>query len=190
MAEARAVAIEAWTPRLLLLFAMAASLFWKLQALALPPHGEHAWRDADGLGVARAFLHESWNLLLPRAAERGSLPGIVGMELPLVNWLAGASMALFGESDAAARAPVWLSVAALALGGRALGRRRDSRLGRTERINVATRYPSSLSVSIRQDAPQAERAADRAASARLALSAVQLGDHRRPFPDGRPHPLH
>ena len=82
MAEARAVAIEAWTPRLLLLFAMAASLFWKLQALALPPHGEHAWRDADGLGVARAFLHESWNLLLPRAAERGSLPGIVGMELP------------------------------------------------------------------------------------------------------------
>src|SRR3989449_703493 len=71
MAEARAVAIEAWTPRLLLLFAMAASLFWKLQALALPPHGEHAWRDADGLGVARAFLHESWNLLLPRSAARG-----------------------------------------------------------------------------------------------------------------------
>ena len=49
MAEARAVAIEARTPRQLLLFAMAASLLWKLQALALPPHGEHAWRDADGL---------------------------------------------------------------------------------------------------------------------------------------------
>jgi len=123
MAEARAVAIEARTPRQLFLFAMAASLLWKLQALALPPHGEHAWRDADGLGVARAFLHESWNLLLPRAAERGSLPGIVGMEFPLVNWLAAASMALFDESDAAARAAAWLSVAPLALGGRALGRR-------------------------------------------------------------------
>jgi len=115
MAEARAVAIEAWTPRLLLLFAMAASLFWKLQALALPPHGEHAWRDADGLGVAHAFLHESWNLLLPRAAERGSLPGIVGMEFPLVNWLAAASMALFGESDQGAHAR--------AAGGAAAGRR-------------------------------------------------------------------
>ena len=72
MAEARAVAIDAQVPRLLLLFSMAASLLWKLQALALPPHGEHAWRDRRP-GVARSFLHESWNLLLPRAAERGPL---------------------------------------------------------------------------------------------------------------------
>src|SRR2546429_8510317 len=114
MAEARAVAIEAWTPRLLLLFAMAASLFWKLQALALPPHGEHAWRDADGPGVARAFLHESWNLLLPRAAERGALPGIVGMAVPLVNMLAAAAMALLDVSDSPALAAAWLSAAPLA----------------------------------------------------------------------------
>ena len=46
---------------------------------------------------------------------RGSLPGIVGMEFPLVNWLAAASMALFGESDQGAHAR--------AAGGAAAGRR-------------------------------------------------------------------
>src|SRR5207302_441207 len=115
MAEARAVAIEARTPRQLLLFAMAASLLWKLQALALPPHGEHAWRDADGLGVARAFLHESWNLLLPRAAERGSLPGIVGTEFPLANWLAAASMAHLDEPSPWRALPAGLLLALAAV---------------------------------------------------------------------------
>ena len=118
-----APSIDAEAPRRILVFALAVALLWKLGALALPPHGEHAWRDADGLGVARNFLHESWNLFLPRVAERGALSGIVGMEFPLVNWLAAGSMALAGESDAAARAVVWLSVIALALGARALGRR-------------------------------------------------------------------
>lgn len=103
--------------------ALAVSLLWELRALAMPPHGEHAWRDADGLGVARAFLHEGWNLFLPRVAERGAGPGVAGMELPLVNWLAAAAMRLFGESDAVARSIVWLSIVPLGLGMLALGRR-------------------------------------------------------------------
>src|SRR2546423_13105399 len=73
MAEVRAVAIDAQVPRLLLLFSMAASLLWKLQALALPPHGAHAWRDADGLASRALSCTRAGTLLLPRAAERGPL---------------------------------------------------------------------------------------------------------------------
>ncbi|MBN8233382.1 glycosyltransferase family 39 protein [Corallococcus macrosporus] len=103
--------------------ALLLALAWKVWTLALPPHGVHPWRDADGLGVARAFLHEGWNILYPRVAERGGLTGIVGMEFPLVNWLGAAAMALFGEHDTWARLPVWLCLIPLAFGGLALGRR-------------------------------------------------------------------
>jgi hypothetical protein len=108
------------------------ALAWKSSELLLPPHGEHAWRDADGIGVARSFLHDSWNLLMPRVAERGATPGVVGMELPLVNWLSAALMRLFGESYFVTRLPVWLSIPPLLFAGLALARRmlRDERSAR------------------------------------------------------------
>jgi 4-amino-4-deoxy-L-arabinose transferase-like glycosyltransferase len=96
---------------------------WRFSTLLLPPHGEHIWRDADGLGVARGFLHEGFHILFPRVVERGAGSGFVGMEFPLVNWLGAVSMWLLGESDGAARLPVWLCVPLLALGMRALSRR-------------------------------------------------------------------
>lgn len=116
--------------------ALLLALGWKVHTLALPPHGVHPWRDADGLGVARAFLHEGWNILYPRVAERGGLTGIVGMEFPLVNWLAAASMALLGDNDTWARLPVWLCLIPLAFGGLALGRRmlRDEEAARVAAV--------------------------------------------------------
>ena len=106
----------------LLWFALGVALLWNLPDLRLPPHGEHAWRDADGLGVARSFLHDGWNPLLPRVAERGNLTGIVGMELPLLNWLGAAAMRVLGERDWVCRALVLLSLVPLAFGFRRLAR--------------------------------------------------------------------
>ena len=107
-----------------MLFALGVSLLWKVGALAWPAHGDHAWRDADGLGVARSFLHEGCNLLEPRVVERGAPTGIVGMEFPLVNWLSALMRKLGGgERDLLARLPVWLSLLPLDSGGLLLARR-------------------------------------------------------------------
>jgi 4-amino-4-deoxy-L-arabinose transferase-like glycosyltransferase len=103
--------------------AVVLAMAWRFSILLLPPHGQHVWRDADGLGVARSFLSDGFHILFPRVVERGAGSGIVGMEFPLVNWLGALSMELFGQSDGAARLPVWLCVPLLALGMRALARR-------------------------------------------------------------------
>jgi 4-amino-4-deoxy-L-arabinose transferase-like glycosyltransferase len=95
----------------------------RFSTLLLPPHGEHAWRDADGIGVARSFLHQGYDILVPRVVERGAGSGVVGMEFPLVNWLGAVFMGLSSESDVAARLPVWLCVPLLGAGMWALSRR-------------------------------------------------------------------
>jgi hypothetical protein len=43
---------RAWVPALALV-PLTLALAWRIGELTLPPHLEHAWRDADGLGVAR-----------------------------------------------------------------------------------------------------------------------------------------
>ena len=60
-------------------------------ALALPTirNPNVIWREADGLMVARAFCAERAPLWLPRIGERGDSDGVTGMELPVLNWVAG-----------------------------------------------------------------------------------------------------
>ncbi len=99
------------------------ALVWKFGALGSPPYGEHAWRDADGLGIARGFVQDGWNLLVPHVAERGATPGVCGMELPLVDWIAALFLRALGDSFFAARLCVWLCLPLLALGMFALSRR-------------------------------------------------------------------
>lgn len=118
-----APALRTWRDAFVLGLAVLLVLTWRFAALWLPPHAEHAWRDADGIGVARTFLHEGFHLLTPRVVERGAGSGLVGMEFPLVNWLGAVLMKLAGEQDGAARLPVWLCVPLLALGMWALSRR-------------------------------------------------------------------
>ncbi|MBS2032191.1 MAG: glycosyltransferase family 39 protein [Deltaproteobacteria bacterium] len=102
---------------------LALALAWRPSELTLPPHGEHAWRDADGIGIARCFVREGVALWRPRVMERGATPGVVGMELPLVNAMGAGLMKLLGIADAWARLPCWLALVPLALGATALGRR-------------------------------------------------------------------
>jgi len=113
---------RAWVPALALV-PLALALVWRIGELALPPHLEHAWRDADGLGVARCFVREGFDLLKPRVMERGATSGIVGMEFPLVNALGAGLMAVGGMHDWLARLPCWLALVPLLLGGWALGGR-------------------------------------------------------------------
>jgi hypothetical protein len=96
------------------------ALAWRIGELALPQHAEHAWRDADGLGIARCFVREGLGLLEPRIVERGAGSGIVGMELPLVNAAGGVLMKLGGVHDWLARRLCWLALVPFALGGWAL----------------------------------------------------------------------
>ena len=110
-------------PWLILSLAVLLVMGWRFSVLLLPPHGEHAWRDADGLGVARSFLHDGFDIRYPRVAERGAHSGLVGMEFPLVNWLGALLMKVWGESDGVARLPVWLCVPFLGAGMYALSRR-------------------------------------------------------------------
>jgi 4-amino-4-deoxy-L-arabinose transferase-like glycosyltransferase len=107
----------------LALVPLALALLWRLPDLALPPHGEHAWRDADGIGVARCFAREALDLLHPRVVERQATPGIVGMEFPVVNAAGAVLMRAFGVRDALARLPSWLALLPLCAGAWALGRR-------------------------------------------------------------------
>lgn len=112
----RGVALLAVVPLLV-------ALAWRAGDLAVPPRHEQAWRDSDGLGVARCFVREGFDLLRPRVMERGSRSGIVGMEFPIVNAAGAALMKVGGIRDWLARLPCWLSLIPLMLGGWALGRR-------------------------------------------------------------------
>lgn len=106
----------------LLAFALLVALGFRAGLLLDAPHGEHAWRDADGIGVTSRFAAEGIDLLEPRVIERQQHDGVVGMELPAVNALG----ALFARAGLplflAARLPAWLSLLGLALAGWLLGR--------------------------------------------------------------------
>lgn len=99
------------------------ALAWRVGDLAQPPRHEHAWRDSDGLGIARCFVREGMDLLRPRIVERGDHLGIVGMEFPLVNAAGAVLMKIGGIHDWLARLPCWLALVPLALGAFALARR-------------------------------------------------------------------
>ena len=60
-----------------------------LPTLDIPPLGRDAWRETDGLIVARNFCREGGPLWLPRVDARGNGPGITGMEFPLLNRVGG-----------------------------------------------------------------------------------------------------
>jgi hypothetical protein len=111
------------TPWALALVSLAFALVWRVGELAQPPHHEHAWRDADGIGIARCFVREGLDLLHPRIMQRGALSGVVGMEFPLVNAAGAVLMKIGGIHDWLARLPSWLALVPLTLGAFALGRR-------------------------------------------------------------------
>ncbi|HEX6892197.1 MAG TPA: glycosyltransferase family 39 protein [Chryseolinea sp.] len=60
----------------------------RLYAITMPPlEFQHAWRQADGLMIARNFYETDSNILYPRVDTAGEKTGITGSEFPLLNYL-------------------------------------------------------------------------------------------------------
>jgi hypothetical protein len=60
----------------------------RLYAITMPPlEFQHAWRQADGLMIARNFYETDSNILYPRVDTAGEKTGITGSEFPLLNYM-------------------------------------------------------------------------------------------------------
>jgi 4-amino-4-deoxy-L-arabinose transferase-like glycosyltransferase len=60
----------------------------RLYAITLPPlELQHAWRQADGLMIARNFLETDSNIFYPRVDTAGEKTGITGSEFPILYYL-------------------------------------------------------------------------------------------------------
>jgi 4-amino-4-deoxy-L-arabinose transferase-like glycosyltransferase len=68
-----------------------------------PPNGFHTWREIDTATVAENFATESGDFLRPRVNLRGSGSGVVGMELPLYNFVVAQITSVLGDPFLAAR---------------------------------------------------------------------------------------
>lgn len=75
---------------LTLLAVLALGVWWaqSLTHLTSPPTGAHAWRETDGLVVARNYCLEHAPFHEPRVNNRDGTDGRTGMELPVLPWLA------------------------------------------------------------------------------------------------------
>ena len=73
---------------------------WWVQAvptLRAPPAGAHAWRETDGLIVARNYCDDRAAFLEPRIDARGETPGRTGLEFPVLNWVSGQAGCATGD---------------------------------------------------------------------------------------------
>lgn len=71
----------------------------------LQPINKSSWRECDLGGVARNFVQEGFNPLMPRIDWRGNSPGYAEMEFTLYPALIAASYEVFGVHDHIGR--VW-----------------------------------------------------------------------------------
>jgi len=89
--------------------ALAASqLMVQAGTLRLPILGEHRWREADTYAVAYNFAHGSLDFFHPRMDLSRGLTGITGMEPPVLPYITGLAMRVFGDSPTVGRLVVWL----------------------------------------------------------------------------------
>ena len=72
----------------------------RLYAITLPPlEFQHAWRQADGLMIARNFYETDSNIFYPRVDTAGEKTGIVGSEFPILNYLMYLVSLVFSYQD-------------------------------------------------------------------------------------------
>jgi 4-amino-4-deoxy-L-arabinose transferase-like glycosyltransferase len=72
--------------------------------IAQPFVGAWSWREADVAMIAENFYRHGFNLLYPQINWAGPAPGYVGMEWPLVPFLAALLYAIFGVQEWIGRA--------------------------------------------------------------------------------------
>lgn len=72
----------------------------RLYAITLPPvEFQHAWRQTDGLMIARNFYETDANIFYPRVDIAGEKTGITGSEFPIFNYLIYLVSNAFGYAD-------------------------------------------------------------------------------------------
>jgi 4-amino-4-deoxy-L-arabinose transferase-like glycosyltransferase len=79
------------------------------KTLRLPIMGEHRWREADTYAVAYNFAHESLDFFHPRMDLTRGRSGITGMEPPVLQFVTGLAMKVFGDAPTVGRVVVWLT---------------------------------------------------------------------------------
>lgn len=57
------------------------------------------WRETDVTAIARNFEREGMNILYPRIDWRGTGPGYVEMEFPMVSWSVAVGRLVFGDYE-------------------------------------------------------------------------------------------
>lgn len=87
----------------------------RLQYLDLPFAEAHRWRFVTNLDVTRNFFTRSMNIFWPQASWGGPA-AYLGMEFPLLQWLAAVLYKLFGEHEVLCRlVTIAFSVATIAV---------------------------------------------------------------------------
>jgi 4-amino-4-deoxy-L-arabinose transferase-like glycosyltransferase len=74
----------------------------RLQYLDMPFAEAHRWREVTNADVTRNFFLRSMNILWPQVSWGGPA-GYVGMEFPLLQWIAALLYRLFGEREVLCR---------------------------------------------------------------------------------------
>ena len=100
-------------PALLLILLLGAAI--RLQYVDLPFAEAHRWRFVTNLDVTRNFAARSMNIFWPQASWGGPA-AYLGMEFPLLQWLAAVLYKIFGEREILCRlVTIAFSVATIAV---------------------------------------------------------------------------
>lgn len=91
------------------LFFLALSLLYYLPTLGWLPRGIHEWAQADRLALAISFYDNGLHFFRPQTLNSTSIDGVVGVEFPLVPYVAAALAKLF---DRAAVVPLYRALTA------------------------------------------------------------------------------
>jgi 4-amino-4-deoxy-L-arabinose transferase-like glycosyltransferase len=84
-------------PDPVLLLTLVLGTYFRTQYLTLPMAEAHRWREITNSDIARNFYERSMNLFLPQVNWGGAANPIVGMEFPLMHWIAAVLYFPFGE---------------------------------------------------------------------------------------------
>ncbi|HRO58640.1 MAG TPA: glycosyltransferase family 39 protein [Burkholderiaceae bacterium] len=99
-----APALRCWAGWLMALVCLLVSMnWWQDGGFGFDHRSSNAWREADYVSIARAFVHEDINPLYPRVLWRGEGTGEVEMEAPMGPWLAALAGRAIGYDDSLIR---------------------------------------------------------------------------------------
>src|SRR5215510_9519035 len=90
-------AASRWLPDIPLLFILLFAVYLRSQYLTLPMAEAHRWREVTNADIARNFYERSMNLFYPQVNWGGAQQPFVGMEFPLLHYLAALLYFPFGE---------------------------------------------------------------------------------------------